>query len=132
MQPNISFWLPHLPLLAYCGRLCYTAALSSIPLWTRILSHSRQLHEIKMRLINCSTNTLEEFIDEETPPYAILSHTWEAHEISYKEYNDDQSLKTYPRAAAKIAATIEVALEATERQVNYIWIGMLCKNVVRR
>ncbi len=29
-----------------------------------------------MRLINVKTFQMEEFLDDRTPPYAILSHTW--------------------------------------------------------
>ena len=39
-----------------------------------------------MRLINIETWDLEEFIGE-TPPYAILSHTWSDEEVSFQEYN---------------------------------------------
>jgi hypothetical protein len=37
-----------------------------------------------MRLINTTTQTLDEFESAETPPYAILSHTWTNEEIDYQ------------------------------------------------
>ncbi|EXF84636.1 HET domain-containing protein [Colletotrichum fioriniae PJ7] len=41
-----------------------------------------------MRLINTATLKFEEFIDHaRTPPYAILSHTWEDGEVSFQEWN---------------------------------------------
>jgi hypothetical protein len=39
-----------------------------------------------MRLINTETGLLEEFIGDDIPKYAILSHTWEKDEISFQEY----------------------------------------------
>ncbi|KAF2116800.1 heterokaryon incompatibility protein-domain-containing protein [Lophiotrema nucula] len=39
-----------------------------------------------MRLINTRTHRLEEFIGQNIPPYAILSHTWEDDEVSYQQY----------------------------------------------
>ena len=37
-----------------------------------------------MRLLNTRTGKFEEFSDlEETPPYAILSHTWDDKEQTY-------------------------------------------------
>ena len=39
-----------------------------------------------MRLIETTTLTLHEFLDEDSiPPYAILSHRWGAEEIDYKD-----------------------------------------------
>jgi hypothetical protein len=38
-----------------------------------------------MRLINTTTFKLEEFIDNDVPPYAILSHTWTKEEASFQE-----------------------------------------------
>ena len=39
-----------------------------------------------MRLINTETGAFEEFFDlETTPPYAILSHTWDRKEQTYQE-----------------------------------------------
>ena len=39
-----------------------------------------------MRLINIDTLGFEEFFDDDTPPYAILSHWWTDDEITYKDY----------------------------------------------
>lgn len=50
-----------------------------------------------MRLINIETLALEEFFGDSILRYAILSHTWEAEEISFQDYNwiinYDQELK---------------------------------------
>jgi hypothetical protein len=42
-----------------------------------------------MRLINTETLTLEEFIREEPPAYAILSHTWDDDEVTFDEFKKD-------------------------------------------
>ena len=39
-----------------------------------------------MRLLNLNTLELREFIDSARPPYVILSHTWEAEEVSLQEF----------------------------------------------
>ncbi len=39
-----------------------------------------------MRLINIYTRKLEEFYDTARPKYFILSHRWEADEITYKDF----------------------------------------------
>lgn len=38
-----------------------------------------------MRLINTTTLALEEFTEQDIPPYAILSHTWSQNEVSLQE-----------------------------------------------
>lgn len=40
-----------------------------------------------MRLLNATTLNLDEFFDE-VPPYAILSHTWEAEEVGFQDLAD--------------------------------------------
>ncbi|KAH6889301.1 heterokaryon incompatibility protein-domain-containing protein [Thelonectria olida] len=39
-----------------------------------------------MWLLNVATLALEEFVGEVDHPYAILSHTWEADEVSFADY----------------------------------------------
>ena len=40
-----------------------------------------------MRLINCRTLVLEEFVNHKEARYAILSHTWEkGEEVQYREF----------------------------------------------
>lgn len=63
-----------------------------------------------MRLINTSTGLFEEFIGRNVPNYAILSHTWEEEEVSFKDMGDPfcKSKKGY----GKIAMTCRLAAEA--------------------
>lgn len=64
-----------------------------------------------MRLINCATLGFEDFIGKNVPPYVILSHTWGAYEISYKDYCDTKDLRqmTGPQAE-KILMTCDIAV----------------------
>lgn len=40
-----------------------------------------------MRLLNTETLQLHDFTAAKTPPYAILSHTWEDGEVSFQGLN---------------------------------------------
>jgi len=58
----------------------------------RVLSHQLSYTDtvptaITMRLINTETLELVEFFGDKIPTYAILSHTWDAQEISFQDYN---------------------------------------------
>jgi hypothetical protein len=44
------------------------------------------LAQTNMRLINSTTLELEEFIGDQTPLYAILSHTWGEEEITFQDF----------------------------------------------
>lgn len=46
-----------------------------------------------MRLLNSTTLDLEEFFDDNTPPYAILSHRWLNEEVSLKDMQDGTATK---------------------------------------
>ena len=48
-----------------------------------------------MRLLHATTLEFENFNDD-IPPYAILSHTWEAHEVTYQELSFIQKLSRLP------------------------------------
>jgi hypothetical protein len=74
-----------------------------------------------MRLINTHTRQFREFIGNNIPPYAILSHTWEEEEVTYKHYTDGnhQNMKGY----AKIDMTCRLA----EKQgLEHAWVDTCC------
>lgn len=71
-----------------------------------------------MRLINCTTLGFEEFIGKRFPPYLILSHMWEAYEVSYKDYGAIRDLRRESGAHSdKILKTCSVA---EERGYKYV------------
>ncbi|KAH7070394.1 heterokaryon incompatibility protein-domain-containing protein [Paraphoma chrysanthemicola] len=74
-----------------------------------------------MRLIDTSTGILKEFIGSNVPTYAILSHTWEDDEITYKDYikGRNQLRKGYE----KITQTCRLA---RENDIAYAWIDTCC------
>ena len=74
-----------------------------------------------MRLINVITGKFEEFDYPHTPPYAILSHTWEDEEVTYEEYvsGDYKHKKGYE----KLRMTCVLA---AEEGLTYAWADTCC------
>lgn len=68
---------------------------------------------------------LEDFIGDDVPPYAILSHTWGAHEISLQEFNQTPRTKATRQMAgfAKIEKCAEIA---AEEGLQYAWADTCC------
>jgi hypothetical protein len=75
-----------------------------------------------MRLLNTSTELLEEFIDTSIPPYAILSHTWGDGEVSLKDMIRDPACKS-KLGYTKISMTCQLA---QEDGLQYAWIDTCC------
>ena len=44
-----------------------------------------------MRLVNVKTLELEDFLGQDVPPYAVLSHTWEKDEVGFADFYKDSS-----------------------------------------
>jgi hypothetical protein len=74
-----------------------------------------------MRLLNASTKQLEEFYDDAIPPYAILSHTWEKDEVTFKDLRDPNH--TSKDGYGKILGSCSVALS---QDLGYIWLDTCC------
>jgi len=82
-----------------------------------------------MRLINTSTLRLEHFSgSQNTPEYAILSHTWgkDEDEVSFEDLKPDFQLSqiTPKYGSEKIKMTCQLARE--EYNLNYAWIDTCC------
>ncbi|KAF5608147.1 heterokaryon incompatibility protein het-E-1 [Fusarium pseudoanthophilum] len=75
-----------------------------------------------MRLINTHTLKLEEFYNEDAPPYAILSHAWGNEEVKFEEWQDCQqaSLK---QGYSKILKACE---EALKHNLKWLWVDTNC------
>ncbi|KEZ42475.1 hypothetical protein SAPIO_CDS5682 [Scedosporium apiospermum] len=83
-----------------------------------------------MRLIHARTGEIVEFPNEEVkyiPEYAILSHTWEAGEVSYQDYQDwqDQKIRAFKKGFLKIRSTRE---QAVKDKIDWVWIDTCCIN----
>lgn len=76
-----------------------------------------------MRLINVQTLELRAFSDSEIPQYAILSHTWEAEEISFQEMTNPTDETPLKRGYKKI---VSACLQADKDEHEWIWIDTCC------
>ncbi|KAI0842623.1 HET-domain-containing protein [Hypoxylon sp. FL0890] len=74
-----------------------------------------------MRLLHVHTRELEEYSGEFTPPYAILSHTWCKHEVTFQDLSkpDHKSYQGY----AKIDGCCQ---QAAKDGLDYVWIDTCC------
>jgi hypothetical protein len=74
-----------------------------------------------MRLLHTQTLELGEFLENATPAYAILSHTWEQEEVTYQ---DMQGPNTKQKAGyIKIQRCCE---QAARDGYEYVWIDTCC------
>ncbi|KAI8950492.1 heterokaryon incompatibility protein-domain-containing protein [Xylaria longipes] len=102
-----------------CGRRSLPAPLPLLPPPNRVLPQ-----DLAMRLINVKTLKLEEFLDYEAPPYAILSHTWgdDREELTLAEVQDGRIDK--PGAGSvKFRGSCR---QAEEDGLGYVWIDTCC------
>ncbi|KAH6669210.1 heterokaryon incompatibility protein-domain-containing protein [Halenospora varia] len=75
-----------------------------------------------MRLLNSRTKVFEDFI-EITPPYAILSHTWEKEKVDFSNIRDPNIDHTVIEGWYKIKKSCEQALRDG---LGYIWVDTVC------
>ncbi|KFA45350.1 hypothetical protein S40293_09512 [Stachybotrys chartarum IBT 40293] len=74
-----------------------------------------------MRLINVDTLALE-FFPGQSPPYAILSHTWTSEEVTLQEFGQpDASSK---RGWRKIILLCDIVKQSSS--IKYIWVDTCC------
>ena len=76
-----------------------------------------------MRLINCSTLQLEEFVGRRVPRYAILSHTWGDEEVSFADLSSIQPTMIARGGYQKILYTCQ---QARDDGLDYAWIDTCC------
>jgi len=75
-----------------------------------------------MRLIDTKSQQLVEYVGDDTPPYAILSHTWEqGEEVTYQDYVGQLSL--HKKGWQKIRKACELA---EEQELSLVWIDTCC------
>jgi hypothetical protein len=74
-----------------------------------------------MRLINTKTGALEEFLGDDVPEYAILSHTWGEGEVTYQDYQ--KGVHKTKKGYRKIQKTCDIAAEA---KIGYTWVDTCC------
>jgi hypothetical protein len=76
-----------------------------------------------MRLINTDTLEFAEFLGPKTPPYAILSHTWEDGEVSLREMTDPSPAVTSKNGYRKI---VDYCCLAAREGYGWAWIDTCC------
>jgi hypothetical protein len=77
-----------------------------------------------MRLLNTKTRRLEEFIGENIPSYAILSHRWESEEVTFK---DLESLQDGGECKKKGYSKIQGCCnQAVTDGYEWVWIDSCC------
>lgn len=74
-----------------------------------------------LRLLDTSTIELHEFHSHETPPYAILSHTWGENEISYQDI-----MKLKYKKSAGYEKVVRCCKLAASHDLGYVWIDTCC------
>jgi hypothetical protein len=74
-----------------------------------------------MWLIHTETGDLEEFVESNAPPYAILSHTWMNEEISFVEMQNDNENIRNKAGFKKI-----VKFLAKSHGYTYGWVDTCC------
>ena len=76
----------------------------------------------KMWLINARTVKLEEFMDKDRPPYAILSHRWvTGQEVTFQDMQMQQNETKSGWTKIRLSCG-----EALKHKLDYIWIDTCC------
>ncbi|KAI0153302.1 HET-domain-containing protein [Xylariaceae sp. FL1272] len=76
-----------------------------------------------MRLLNTKTLQLETYIGSGTPPYAILSHTWEKDEVLFEDITIGGGAWKEKGGANKV---VRSAFMAAADGFDFIWIDTCC------
>jgi hypothetical protein len=74
-----------------------------------------------MRPLNTETFTLSEFFGENIPPYAILSHRWEAEEVTFRDLNDGND-----PGLAGFSKILGLCTQARKDSLDWAWIDTCC------
>ncbi|KAK0666609.1 heterokaryon incompatibility protein-domain-containing protein [Cercophora samala] len=80
-----------------------------------------------MRLLHTTTYALEEFLGDEIPRYAILSHTWEGKEVTLRDMLQSNALEHLENPPSAAWEKIKNACKQARRDLwDYIWIDTCC------
>jgi hypothetical protein len=91
-----------------------------------------------MRLLHATELRFQEFLESETPAYAILSHRWGANEVSYQDMLEvlhpntklHTVLGTTPPSIQdwRFAKIQSCRIKALEKHLHWIWVDTCCIN----
>ncbi|CAN8098101.1 unnamed protein product [Discula destructiva] len=76
-----------------------------------------------MRLLNTKTLELADFVGDDIPPYAILSHTWSEEEVTLRDMQDSGKRSTM-LGFDKIISCCKQAGEVDE--LDWVWVDTCC------
>lgn len=82
-----------------------------------------------MRLINVVTYELKEFFTEKTPPYAILSHTWGAEEVTLQDWTRLKGQSTKHQSLKDKTGFKKIqgaCLQAKKDNLEWLWCDTNC------
>ena len=74
-----------------------------------------------MRLLNVHTRVLGEFFGDNSPRYAILSHTWGKEEVSFQDLQSTECVNKL--GYTKIEGCCRLALE---QEIDWVWVDTCC------
>ncbi|KAI0512989.1 heterokaryon incompatibility protein-domain-containing protein [Xylaria bambusicola] len=75
-----------------------------------------------MWLINVESMKLEEFTPPDLPTYAILSHTWEDNEVTFREFKK----RKYDKNKAGFVKIKKTCQLAAAKSIKYVWVDTCC------
>lgn len=112
-------WACTVSAFAYCSSRAITR--SSWRLTSQPTGPTERQRLSTMRLINAKYLTIHEFFGSAIPPYAILSHRWEGHEVTFQEVqsNTDRSLPLFSKIRGCCAQAVSDGWE-------WAWIDSCC------
>lgn len=86
-----------------------------------------------MRLINVKTRHLEEFVGQDIPRYAILSHTWDVgQEVTFEDFQSTAGAgAAAPGAGQTSHPSPESAAAATKKKTGWRKIDLACRQAER-
>jgi hypothetical protein len=74
-----------------------------------------------MRLLNALSLQLEEFFGDDLPPYAILSHRWQADEVLFQHIQNGSAPEKQAYAKLKLCCN-----QAIKDGLDYVWVDTCC------
>jgi hypothetical protein len=74
-----------------------------------------------MRLLNAKSLKLTQFNARDTPPYAILSHTWGSDEVTFQDINAPN-----PDAKQVSAKIVGCCRQACADGLDWVWVDTCC------
>jgi hypothetical protein len=77
-----------------------------------------------LHILDDGNLSLVEFFEDDTPPYAILSHTWgpDNEEVSYRDFIEETGIQK--RGRGKIAFC---ARQAASDKLKHFWVDTCCR-----